>query len=1479
MVAVVLRITRGYSPEYLLKEVATGRENYYSGAVAAGEPPGRWWGAGAEQLGLRGLVDAQTIRGVYERFLDPRHAAFKDPDRWDEVSTLGHVGRRYLSEDELYNAALEREPDATPERRVELRTEAGKAARHNVAFFDITFNVQKSVTLLHTAFEAQEVAARNAGEEEIAQAWAQFREAVEHAIWAGNNAGLAYLAEHAGYCRVGHHGGPAGRWADAHDWVVASFFQHDSRDHDPHLHIHNGLLNRVQGSDGVWRTLDGRSLYRWRPAAAAVAERTTEERLSHALGVLVATRPDGKAREVVGIAQEAMDLISTRRRALTAKGEELVGAFEARYGRAPNGLQRERLMQQATLMTRRAKSHTGETREELLDRIDARIRADVAGGLAGVAHTALAARGHGPSVQEWSPRAVIEVALTAVQQQKAGWTRADLIAEINSALPDYLGLPDGGDVARLMDTLADEALRCVSSLDRARPGDELLPAELRLANGDSAYVGPGSTLYATDGHVRTERALVAATASTGAAAQPHPAADRFLNGLGASGIELGVDQVAAVRGVLTSGARVESLVGPAGTGKSFVVGAIARGWTHPDGDPAPDGAPPSGSPTDGVPRRVFGLATSQIATKVLTEEGLTARNVTRWLATQDRLAAGPGAGRPQPIDGDEAWRLHAGDLVVVDESAMTDTAALAQIHQHVEAAGAKLLLVGDHRQLAAVGAGGGMDLLATAGNRYELTEARRFTHEWEREASLRLRAGDPDVLRTYHQQGRLLDAGMCEQAEQSAARAWLGDTLAGHRSLLLVDTNEQAARLSAQLRAELVRLGRVTDDGVPLAAQGTVAGVGDLVQARFNGWDLAGLAGNRRGPINRETYQVTGLRDDGALDVAPVLIAGPDGPRLGERMVLPAAYVAEHLALAYASTVHAAQGQTVDSSHAVVTAWTSPAALYVALSRGRDANTAHVTTVATVDDPAQGGERHQLHRDPVAVLAGLLDNTDPLSARSALAIATEAAHEAGSTRTAAELLADAAQLAATERTAAWLDQLTASGALTGEQRAQIAAEDGAASLTRVLRRAELAGHDPQQTLADAIAEAPLTGARNTTNVLYSRITDGGNRRFDPVGASYADWVPRTDSAEWNDYLTALAATADQRAAELGRAAGDEAPEWAVQALGPVPDDPRGRSTWQERAGVVAAYRELRGHDDQADALGPAPKAGQVEQYAAYRAAWRALGRPEVDRAIHEKSDGQLRVWVRAWEREQAWGPRYVGHELAGTRQAAAHHQQTAALRRAEADAVADPAEQARLRREAADAAALADTLDQRAVVLQQLDDARAAWLAHTATTRANAEEAQAVLAERHANDVDLEAVVSAEEWLAAHRAAVVGDERDRDVTEDDVADPHQRVDRGGRGEAGPADIREIAATEPRETGEDVVRVPTAGEVEGPVLRAQRSLAEIRAREAHEQQADADERAAELACWHEHDQAANHEAFDAVDEPVLGDGADLPADDS
>src|SRR4051794_13483725 len=160
----VLSVHSGHRADYLTGAVASGRENYYTGAVAAGEPPGRWFGKGAEALGLTGEVDTQDMTALYERFVDPREEAFRDPARWDEAGTLGHTGRAYKSEEQVYADAVAREPGASPERRAELRALAGKAVRKNVAFHDATFSVQKSVTVLHTAFEAQEVQARTAAE-------------------------------------------------------------------------------------------------------------------------------------------------------------------------------------------------------------------------------------------------------------------------------------------------------------------------------------------------------------------------------------------------------------------------------------------------------------------------------------------------------------------------------------------------------------------------------------------------------------------------------------------------------------------------------------------------------------------------------------------------------------------------------------------------------------------------------------------------------------------------------------------------------------------------------------------------------------------------------------------------------------------------------------------------------------------------------------------------------------------------------------------------------------------------------------------------------------------------------------------------------------------------------------------------------------------------------------------------------------------
>ena len=184
--------------------------------------------------------------------------------------------------------------------------QALKEQRAAVYFFDATFSVPKSVSLLHASLQVRAQQARDAGLDEEAEEWAALAETVWDGIMAGNQAMLDYLQREAGYSRAGYHSKGSGRFADAHEWVVASFRQHTSRDNDPQLHVHNAILNRVLREDPLasrpgdrraWRTLDGAALYAAKPAAGAIAERTLAEYLADRLGVA-----DGRAagRERVG---------------------------------------------------------------------------------------------------------------------------------------------------------------------------------------------------------------------------------------------------------------------------------------------------------------------------------------------------------------------------------------------------------------------------------------------------------------------------------------------------------------------------------------------------------------------------------------------------------------------------------------------------------------------------------------------------------------------------------------------------------------------------------------------------------------------------------------------------------------------------------------------------------------------------------------------------------------------------------------------------------------------------------------------------------------------------------------------------------------------------------------------------------------------------------------------------------------------------
>jgi hypothetical protein len=99
-------------------------------------------GRGAAAVGLSGDVSAAQMEALFGHRIDPRDDRFDQPSEWGEAAQIGGPRRRYASAQELYERALNTEPDASGERREELRLNAERTARRNVQYLDITFSVQ-----------------------------------------------------------------------------------------------------------------------------------------------------------------------------------------------------------------------------------------------------------------------------------------------------------------------------------------------------------------------------------------------------------------------------------------------------------------------------------------------------------------------------------------------------------------------------------------------------------------------------------------------------------------------------------------------------------------------------------------------------------------------------------------------------------------------------------------------------------------------------------------------------------------------------------------------------------------------------------------------------------------------------------------------------------------------------------------------------------------------------------------------------------------------------------------------------------------------------------------------------------------------------------------------------------------------------------------------------------------------------------------
>ncbi|MDP9020719.1 MAG: AAA family ATPase, partial [Actinomycetota bacterium] len=377
--------------------------------------------------------------------------------------------------------------------------------------------------------------------------------------------------------------------------------------------------------------------------------------------------------------------------------------------------------------------------------------------------------------------------------------------------------------------------------------------------------------------------------------------------------ELGEDQVAMVRSICTSGHRIQCVLGPAGSGKTFALAAAARAWQ--DAGYRPLGAVVQGTATE-VLRDATAMECSTVASLLYRlDEGL---------ATLDEHS-----------------------VVIVDESSTIGNRDLARLAGHVERGGAALRLIGDPAQHSAVAAGGGWRVLLERypEDRAELVVRRRQAAEEMTEvrlASIDYAAGKiSEALERLRRDDRVVEADTPDQLLDALAADWYVDRLYraanpdSPRSSMIADHHVERRELNTRARALLAADGTLRGPVVEVAGQSFCAG--DEVVAMEQDRRLRSKQGRDAGFVhNGERGGVVEVRPG----PRPVVVV--DFERRGQvevsephlaKWVRPG--VVGQLAHGYAVTSNMAQGETYQAGRHLSTDASSREGVYVGLTRGR----------------------------------------------------------------------------------------------------------------------------------------------------------------------------------------------------------------------------------------------------------------------------------------------------------------------------------------------------------------------------------------------------------------------------------------------------------------------------------------------------------------------------------------------------------------
>ncbi len=824
---------------------------------------------------------------------------------------------------------------------------------------DATFKAPKSVSLLW-AFGCDVQLGETTLDEVV-------REAHDEAV----REALRHYEEQAAFARRGHAGKEHVRTSG---FIAAGFRHRTSRAMDPHLHTHVLLSNVAEREDGAWGALDGRLLYAWAKTAGYLYESHLRAELTRRLGVQWTEVRHGIA-DIEGIERLVIDAFSKRRdEILNALPEvaERLNHQRLLLGLPPIDPDSQDALDIASHQTRARKLLDTSTEE--LRRGWSEEAAALGLNLATIQSTLerLAPERRGAIPVSELEADIIAAKLT---QHASTFGRRDAIQGVAASRRDGMTV---SEVLGHTETLLESPRAVELSGDQALRRQDLI----RLRDGSLAPIPTDRRRYTTPDMLAVERGIVD-SAERRRDAEAVVVAAEAVDGALESALKriptLGHDQVAAVLQASLSGAGVEIMRAGPGSGKTTVAGIVADACGRA-----------------GVP--VVAVALSARARDQL-REGAGLADVRTIASLLGRLDIGA--------------ELQVGSLLLVDEAGMVDSRTFAQLLNHAEQAGVKVLCLGDERQLPEIDAGGAFRGLAARLGAIELNQNRRQLAGWEREAVFAYEQGRVSAaVRAYEEHGRIAYGDPAEMMQEMVV-AYLQARERGRHVVMQSHDWADVSRINLLTREARVRRGEVESEGIRY--HGQVIGVGDEIRCHVGEEQRLGVINGTEGTV------VAVDADHRQLTIVEEVA--------GSRIVLGRDYL-DHtvedggpaVRLAYCKTEHSVQGGTWrDDTYTFARPESSTReGLFVDLTRGRSGNYVFFAGPRLVED-----DYHLPAEDWTPPRQRLLAAMTRSHAKVMAIDLLEEAEDAGTSTATAPMITQWGTVRMTERQAVWLADLGA----------------------------------------------------------------------------------------------------------------------------------------------------------------------------------------------------------------------------------------------------------------------------------------------------------------------------------------------------------------------------------------------------------------------------------------------------------------------